>query len=134
MSKDAMNTLRAIQSLASADLSQTSDDEIRSEIAQSGKDPDALADEIANRLDNIIAEFMRQQVAASKATTKASSATAPRIRPAIEKIKRLVQSAFAQEPKLAAAFREGTKQTDNDWITLFDDLVDMGKIRTGADG
>ncbi len=134
MSKDAMNTLRAIQSLASADLSQTSDDEIRSEIEQSGKDPDALADEIANRLDSITAEFMRQQVAVVKATTKATSMTAPRIRPAIDKIKRLVQGAFAQEPKLAAAFREGTKQSDNDWITLFDDLVDMGKIGTDADG
>jgi hypothetical protein len=134
MSKDAMNTLRAIQSLASADLSQTSDDEIRSEIAQSGKDPDALADEIANRLDSITAEFMRQQVAAAKATRKATSMTAPRIRPAIDKIKRLVHGAFAQEPKLAAAFREGTKQTDNDWITLFDDLVDMGKIGIDADG
>jgi thioesterase domain-containing protein len=134
MSKDALNTLRAIQSLASADLSQTSDDEIRSEIAQSGKDPDALASEIADRLDNITAEFMRQQVAAAKATTKATSATASRIRPSIEKIKRLVQGAFAQEPKLAAAFREGTKQTDNDWITLFDDLVEMGKIGTDADG
>ena len=134
MSKDALNTLRAIQSLASADLSQTSDDEIRSEIAQSGKDPDALADEIADRLDSITAEFMRHQVAAAKATTKATSAMAPRMRPSIEKIKRLVQGAFAQEPNLAAAFREGTKPTDNDWITLFDDLVDLGKIGTDADG
>ena len=42
--------------------------------------------------------------------------------------------ASAVEPQLATAFREGTRQSDADLETLYDDLVLMGKIPDADDG
>ena len=46
----------------------------------------------------------------------------------------LALQAFAVEPQLATAFREGTRQSDADLETLYDDLVLMGKIPDADDG
>ncbi|MCE9658256.1 MAG: hypothetical protein K8R60_06815 [Burkholderiales bacterium] len=134
MSNQARHALLAIQRLSSADLAGTSDEDIRAEIAQDGMDPDALACEIAEHLDSIAAEFMRNCVASTKALKKAADVPATSHRPTLEKIKLLIQLAFEREPGLAAAFREGTKQSENDLESLFDDLVALGKIQVDLDG
>jgi uncharacterized protein YcaQ len=134
MSNQARHAILAIQGLASADLAETSDQDIRAEIAQDGMDPDALACEIAEHLDSIAAQFMRNRVAATKAVKKASDIPAKSHKPTLEKIKLLIQRAFEREPGLAAAFREGTKQSENDLESLFDDLVALGKIQVDSDG
>lgn len=134
MSKQAMKTVQAIQSLALADLAEVTDEAICSELELAGHNPDTLAREIADHLDNIASEFMRNHVAAAKTIRKTMEVSAPRTRPPFEVIKRLVQGAFEREPTLAAAFREGTKQSDNDLLTLYDDLVALGKIRGDSGG
>ena len=61
---------------------------------------------------------------------------APRnsLRPTLDRIKERIAQAFAAEPQLATAFREGTRQSDADLETLYDDLVLMGKIPDADDG
>jgi hypothetical protein len=44
-------------------------------------------------------------------------------------MKELIRAAFDREPQLAAAFRQGRRQTDQDIRSLYDDLVSLGKIR-----
>lgn len=133
MTKPANNTIQAFQALAVSDLDDVSDEAIRAELLEDGKDPDALAREIAEHLDGIAAQFMRDRVAASKAVKKATDVSTPKARPSLKKIKELVRRAFNVEPGLAAAFRDGSKQSDNDLVTLFDDLVVLGKINLEAD-
>jgi hypothetical protein len=128
MTNTAKTAREAIQSLAVADLDEISDAELREEIVADGKDPDTLARDIAEHLDEIASHFMRDRVAATKAVRKATDVPASVARPSLTRIKELIQRAFDAEPNLAAAFRDGKKQTDNDVMTLFDDLVALGKI------
>jgi hypothetical protein len=127
MTKTA-KTREAILNLVVADLSEISDAELRAEIVADGKDPDALAREIAEHLDEITSEFMRNRLATTKAVRRATAMATPTRRPSLARIRELVQRAFDAEPSLAAAFRGGKKQSDNDVMTLFDDLVALGKI------
>ena len=132
MSNGAMKTLGATQALMLRDLEETSDEQLRAEMVEDGQDPDSFDREIAEGLDSVVAEFMRNRVAARKAVRKATEMQARKVRPTIGKIKQLVQSAFERDPNLAAAYREGTKQSENDWISVYDDLVVLGKIDPNA--
>ncbi len=53
-------------------------------------------------------------------------------KPSLAQIKERINQAFAAEPQLATAFREGTKQSDADLESLYDELVLMGKIAPGG--
>ena len=74
---------------------------------------------------------MRARLASVKAATKVSAASQPSnlFRPTIERLKQIVAEAFLREPKVAMAFRDGKKQTDEDLTTVYDDLVRMGIIK-----
>jgi hypothetical protein len=114
------------------DLAETSDEELRAELIEDGQDPNMLDRQIAEGLDSVVAEFMRHRVAATKAVRKATEMQAPQRRPTLARIRQLVQSAFERDPNLAAAYREGTKQSENDWTSVYDDLVVLGKIDPNA--
>jgi hypothetical protein len=133
MNTDARKTLGAIQALIMKDLEATSDEELRAELVEDGQDPDILDREIAERLDSVVSEFLRNRVAATKAVKKTTQSPVAASRPALEKIKDLVRRTFEIEPSLATAFRNGTKQSDNDWISTYDDLVLLGKIEPNKD-
>jgi hypothetical protein len=55
------------------------------------------------------------------------------IRPGIDRVKALVQQAFQTDSALGLAFRDGKRQSDGDWETLYDDLVSLGKIAPEQD-
>lgn len=128
MTTDARKTLSAIQALISKDLEEASAEEIRAEFVEDGLDPDRVAREMAEAIDAVVSEFQRSRVAATKAVKKATEAPVVTSRPALKRIKELVQSAFQREPNLATAFRKGSKQSENDWNSTYDDLVLLGKI------
>lgn len=133
MNTDARKTLSAIQALMAKDLDETSDEQIRAEMLEDAQDPDVLDREIAESLDAVVAEFLRNRVAAAKAMSKAVRTPIIERRPPLQRIKDLVQRTFEREPTLATAFRKGTKQSDNDWVSTYDDLVLLGKIDPDKD-
>jgi hypothetical protein len=132
MSKEAIKSIRAIQTLMLRDLEQTSDEELRAEIVEDGQDAEVLDRELAEGLDAVVAEFMRNRLAAAKAVQKATGMVPPKSRPSLEAIKRLIQRAFESDPNLAAAYRQGSEQSESDWISVFDDLVLLGKLDVNA--
>lgn len=99
-----------------------------------GIDPDQLAASIAVSLDDVLASCLRQQAAAAKAAMQVRATPKTSRRPALNRIKERIAQASAVEPQLATAFREGTRQSDADLETLYDDLVLMGKIPDADDG
>lgn len=120
-----------IRAMALDDLAKTSDEEIRNEYREAGQDMAAVAKQTHDKLRDVVAAGMRAKLASAKAVTKASSAGQPAnwVRPAIERLKEIVADAFLREPKVAMAFRDGKKQTDEDLATVYDDLVRMGIIK-----
>jgi hypothetical protein len=121
--------IEAMQALAGQDLDEASDERIRGEFVADGREPEREAGVVAERLDAVVAQFMRDRAAAAKALRAATTPPGTRRRPALARMRALVQAAFEREPQLAAAFREGRRQTDQDLRSLYDDLVAMGKIR-----
>lgn len=113
------------------DLANTSDEEIRNEFREAGQDLAAVAKQTHENLRDVVAAGMRAKLASAKAATKASSISRPTNwgRPAMDRLKELVAEAFTREPKVAMAFRDGKKQTDEDLATVYDDLVKMGVIK-----
>lgn len=120
-----------IRARALEDLENTSDDEIRNEYREAGQDLVAVATRTHDKLRDVVAASMRAKLASAKAASKASAAsqTTNPVRPAMERLKQLVAEAFQREPKIAMAFRDGKKQTDEDLATVYDDLVRMGVVK-----
>lgn len=134
MTNESQKTLDAVRALALKDLDAASDDEIRAEFIEDGIDPDALAASMAASLDEVVSANLRQQAAAAKAAMRVPAAPKAGSRPTLERIKERIAQAFAAEPQLATAFRSGTRQSDTDLESLYDDLVLMGKILPSDDG
>lgn len=113
------------------DLADTSDEEIRNEYREAGQDMTVVAKQTHDALRDVVAASMRARLASAKAATKASSASQPTnwVRPTMDRLKAIVSEAFVREPKVAMAFRDGKKQTDEDLATVYDDLVRMGVIK-----
>lgn len=134
MNNESRKTLNAVRALALKDLETTSDEEVRAEFAAEGVDPDRLAASIAVSLDEILAASLRQQATAAKVIMQGRTASKKSLRLTLDQIKERIAQAFAAEPQLATAFREGSRQSDADLETLYDDLVMMGKIPDADDG
>lgn len=134
MINESQKTLAAVRALALKDLAAASDDDIRVELAIEGIDPDQLAVCIALSLDEVLAASLRQHAVAAKVAMQERKAPKKSLRPTLDRIKERIAQAFAAEPQLATAFREGTRQSDADLETLYDDLVLMGKIPDADDG
>ena len=133
MNDASLKAMNAIRTLALEDLDTTTDADIRAEIAADGSDPDALAHSMVEYLDALVATAMRARAVAAKSSIKVIPAVA-RLRPAVDRMKQLIEQAFRSDPKLATAFREGTRQSDADLQSVYDDLVELGKIDPEGDG
>ena len=120
-----------IRARALDDLANTSDEEVRNEYREAGQDMAAIAKQTHDSLRDVVAATMRAMLASTKAATTASSArkSTRRARPAMERLKEILAETFMREPKVAMAFRDGKKQTDEDLATVYDDLVRMGVIK-----
>lgn len=134
MTNESQKTLAAVRALALKDLEAASDEDIRVEFAAEGIDPDHLAASTALMLDDVLAACLRQQAAAAKASMQLRTGPKNSLRPTLDHIKERIAQAFAADPQLATAFREGSRQSDADLETLYDDLVLMGKIPDVDDG
>lgn len=134
MTNESQKTLAAVRALALEDLESASDEDIRAELAAEGIDPDQLAASIAVILDDVLAASLRQHAAAAKMAMQERATPKKSQRPTLDRIKERIAQAFAAEPQLATAFREGSRQSDADLETLYDDLVLMGKIPDANDG
>ncbi|PQA81915.1 hypothetical protein C5F52_18050 [Limnohabitans sp. TS-CS-82] len=128
MTNEFQKTLAAVRALALKDLEAASDEDIRTELAAEGIDPDQLAASIAVSLDDVLASSLRQQAAAAKVAMQIHTPPKKLLRPTLDRIKERIARAFAADPQLATAFREGGRQSNADLETLYDDLVLMGKI------
>lgn len=120
-----------IRARALEDLANTSDEEIRNEYREAGQDLAVMAKQTHETLRDVIATGMRAKIASAKVAAKASAASRSvnRVRPSMERIRQIVADAFQREPRVAMAFRDGKKQTDEDLATVYDDLMRMGIIR-----
>lgn len=119
-----------LRQLAVEDLMAQSDAQLRQEAAEDGEDVDALAIVLRGSLREATAHVLRQRLTDAKQRMVGATAryAEPAGYPALETLKRRIQSAFESQPELGLAFREGKKQSESDWQSLYDDLIELGAI------
>ena len=132
---DVRGELAALRAAALEDIMATSDADLRREAIEDGEDVALVALHVKSTMRNAAAAALRRRMAVARARADAAPAQRTQVtpRPAIERLKQLVQQAFANDRSLGLAFRDGKQQSDADWESLYDDLASLGKIRPDTD-
>ena len=126
--------LAALRVVALEDILNTSDAELRKEAVDDGEDVAAVAADLKAAMREAAAAALRQRLSEAKArmTARPAAELGRPVRPPMERLKQLIQEAFASDRSLGLAFREGKRQSDADWESLYDDLVALGKIQPAS--
>jgi hypothetical protein len=127
--------LAALRVAALEDVMKTSDADLRREAVEDGEDVAAIAHDVRSGMRSAAAGALRQRLANAIGRISGPPAlSAPnKVRPSIDRLKMLVQQAFASDRSLGLAFRDGKRQSDADWESLYEDLVALGKIDPESD-
>jgi len=137
MSRDKASELFArMQDAALEDLLRTSDQDILKEAAEDGRDLKGVAAALRERIAAQMAQARRERLIRARKQLDApkDSHSVPRPRPPFQQLKRLVIDTLRATPAAGVAFREGQRQTEADWESMYDDLVDLGAIQPRDDG
>lgn len=123
--------LAALRVVVLEDILNTSDAELRSEAIEDGEDVVAIAADLKSAMRDAAAAALRLRLSQGKARMAAAPVQRAGFkgRPPMERLKQLIQEAFAGDRGLGLAFRDGKRQSDADWESLYDDLVALGKIK-----
>ncbi len=127
----ARKEIAALRDAALEDLAKTTDSELRKEALECGDDVGQIAAHMRSVMRNAAASVNRQRLAIAREQMEVRSQNrpSPLIRPAIDRIKQIVQAAFATDPALGVAYREGKVTSTEDWYSLYDDLIKIGAIQ-----
>jgi hypothetical protein len=122
--------LLTLKRIALEDLVNTPDSELLREAAEEGLDITDIAKTMRAAMQESAATELRQRLILAREKIQRSHFTQKGefSRPSIGSIKTIVKELFQKNPKLGLAFRDGRTQTDEDWISLYDDLVKMGEV------
>lgn len=123
--------LSALQESALEELFALSDEGLLLEVSEDGTDPKVQADALRVNVMETLAKVRRERLDQARSRLRgvqAGKKPAARSRPSIERMKQLIQDLFARDTSLGLAYREGKQQSEADWQSLWDDLVDVGAI------
>ena len=128
--------IAALRNAALEDLMATTDAQLRQEALEDSDDLVAIASQVKISMRDAAAETLRQKLtqARERMQPKLATLTESFVRPPVNQIKQIIQGLFQTDQSLGLAFRDGKKQTDADWLSLYDDLVAMGAIKPDDHG
>jgi hypothetical protein len=133
MSSNTSKEIASLRDAALDDLMVTSDAELIQETVEDGCDAEAIAAEMKASMREAAAASLRQRMQRTQVKVHAVIVTIQKNRPALDQIKQIVQDLFGRDKSLGLAFRDGKRQTDSDWQSLYDDLLAMGAIKPSDD-
>lgn len=125
--------LAALRQAAIEDIEALSDAEMRQELESECGNVDAHLCGLKSAMRDAAAQALRDQLIVAKTKVQGASdrsVVVAKVRPTIETIKRLITELMRARPSVGLAFRDGKKQTDEDWQTTYDDLVEMGLLKS----
>lgn len=131
-SSKARKDIAALRQIAVDDLEEMDDAQLRQDAFDRGEDIGEVASQVRSVMRQAIANGRRQRL--EKARLELNQGGRARRRfldlPSIDRIKELISGLSETELAPAMAFRDGKAQTDEDWQSLYEDLVDLGAIKT----
>lgn len=128
--------IQRLRDAALADLEATSDEQLMLELKADGVNSEQQASAIKAAMQASVAAALRTKLALARSAALASAVKRekPKQRPSLERLKEMVLGALRSNPNVGLAFRDGTRQTDADFVSLYDDLIETGVIEKGDDG
>ena len=129
--RSAKQKLSALQESALEELFALSDEALLLEVSEDGTDPNVQADALRASVMETLAKVRRERLDQARSRLRgvqADKKPAAIVRPPVERMKQVIREIFARDPSLGLAYREGKQQSEADWQSLWDDLVDVGAI------
>lgn len=120
--------LRVLSAEMAADVLALSDEELEKELRGQGEDPAKVAAQMRDQALQQVSAFRRKRLQAAREAMGAQTDRARVTRPTSEVARQRIRALFAARPELSMAFRKGQNQSDADWVSLWDDLVELGII------
>lgn len=128
----AQQELTRLRDAAVEDVLAMSDEELAEEERAAGRDPGQTARALRTSMREAAAAAVRRTRPAGTTSILTAPLKAGR-RPPLEALQAAVRAVFQANPSHALAFRDGKRQSEDDWKSLYDDLVEMGAIQPLAD-
>lgn len=131
--RTSADKFRALRKAVADEVLSMTDEEIMTDARDQGHDPDHIALMMRAKALDAIAIIRKQKLKNIRETlNSAQTKTIERLTTSLgieEKKKRIL--AFLSEPDthFSLSFRNGEKQSDSDWDTLWDDLVEQGLLK-----
>lgn len=123
--------ITALREAAIEDLMSMSDAELRAEAREAGDDLEAIASQARQSMREAAAGALRKRMNAAKTRSSLGlpQRPLPATRPSLNRIKQMIQQLFERDPAVGLAFREGKRQSESDWQSLYDDLIAVGALK-----
>lgn len=125
----------ALRSALIGDAESMTDEEIREEILGLDQDPDVVANELRAMTLSLVAEARKNRLAqATQRFKQQLSQEQSILKRSVDAVRSRLEM-LAADPesmagkKIALAFRNGTKQSDSDVLSLWQDLIDLGAVK-----
>lgn len=134
-SSKSREDISALLQLALEDLMAMEDAQILAEAKEDGEDVEAMAFAMKAMLRETVASELRSRLSEARQAIARPRKAGVSVRtfPTLDAIKLRVREAFKAEPALGLAYREGKEQSESDWQSLYEDLIDLGAIAPDED-
>lgn len=129
--RTAADKLRALRNAVSDEILSMTDEDILVDARNNGLDPDDIALTMKSKAMDIIANIRKQKL---KNIRENLNAAQPKlIKPIItlsleEKKKKILEFFAKPNTNYSLAFRNGDRQSESDWESLWDDIVEQGLL------
>jgi hypothetical protein len=131
---DSRAKIKAIELALIDDIFRVPEAELEHEFTQDGLNIKDLASSMRSGAMELIMQERKKKLAKARAGMLVQSISkSDKRRPSLDAVKRVLAELFQAKPALAVAFRQGKSQSETDWYSLWDDLVELGEISESSD-
>jgi hypothetical protein len=129
--RTAADKFRALRNAVSDEILSMTDEDILVDARNNGLDPDDIALTMKSKAMDMIANIRKQKL---KSIRENLNAAQPKIVKPIatlsleEKKKKILEFFAKPNTNYSLAFRNGDRQSDSDWESLWDDIVEQGLL------
>ena len=108
--------------------------ELRKEAAEDGEDFDLIASRVRTTILDAAAKAKRQAlIDARRQIDSVVELRPPSPCPPISRIRQILAELTRSDPAFALSFRGGKTQSENDLISIYRNLLEIGKVQPPAD-
>jgi hypothetical protein len=133
--RTAADKFRVLREAVADEILSMTDEEVLKDTRDTGVDPEEIASIMRSKIFDTIANVRKQKLKNIRETlnsvpTQTQNNKQPTMSFGLEEKKRKIMELIAKPNNdFSLAFRNGERQSESDWESLWDDMVEMGLIK-----